>query len=150
MPINCRNTLGIELRNNSVSLCKIDDQQCIPFFYTKKIKFPNMPGAVIIYLSELISFIDSESPSFIICIGLKAVLNSSKRIVLLSSDMPNWNDVPLCDWLEIQTGKKVILENLQNCAHQAYSWGQAENSQLNQKNTYAYGAALLALASTSH
>jgi len=150
MYTNPRNTLGIELRTNSVNFCKLDDRQSTPLFLSKKIQSPNMPGAVVIFLSDLIRFLDRESPSFNICIGLEGVLNPSNRIVLLSSDMPYWNDVPLCDWLEIQTGKNVFLENLQNCARQAYSWQQVENFQFDHENTNAFGAALLASVATSH
>ena len=147
---NCRNSIGIELRNNYINFCKLDDTQRAPFFFKKEIKSPNMPGAVVIYLSELIRCIDSDSLSLGLCICLHGVFNTSNRIVLSSADMPHWHDVPLSDWLEVQTGKKVILENIRNCAHQAYSWQKAQNFHLDQDNANAFGAALLAFSLTFH
>ena len=55
-------------------------------------------------------------------LGMPGPTDNSRRIAKKSINLPGWDDVPVADWLEAQTGLPTILENDANCAAIGEAW----------------------------
>ena len=55
-------------------------------------------------------------------LGMPGPTDNSRRIARKSINLPGWDDVPVADWLEAQTGLPTILENDANCAAMGEAW----------------------------
>ena len=55
-------------------------------------------------------------------LGVPGPTDEARRIAKKSINLPGWDDVPVADWLEAQTGFKTLLENDANCAAIAEAW----------------------------
>ena len=55
-------------------------------------------------------------------LGMPGPTDNSRRIARKSINLPGWDDVPVADWLEAQTGLPTILENDANCAAIGEAW----------------------------
>ena len=55
-------------------------------------------------------------------LGMPGPTDNKRRIAKKSINLPGWDDVPVADWLEAQTGLLTILENDANCAAIGEAW----------------------------
>ena len=55
-------------------------------------------------------------------LGMPGPTDNARRIARKSINLPGWDDVPVADWLEAQTGLPTILENDANCAAVGEAW----------------------------
>lgn len=63
-------------------------------------------------------------------LGMPGPTDNARRIAKKSINLPGWDDVPVADWLEAQTGLATILENDANCAAVGEAWlGAGRNFQ---------------------
>ena len=55
-------------------------------------------------------------------LGMPGPTDNSRRVARKSINLPGWDDVPVADWLEAQTGLPTVLENDANCAAIGEAW----------------------------
>lgn len=78
-----------------------------------------------------------------VCIGFGGTVNGPKGMVLISSNLPAWNKVPLRDKVSELIGRPVILENDSNlCGLGEYHFGAGRGSKNMCYATYSTGFGL--------
>jgi glucokinase len=120
--------LGIDLGGTAIKLGKfLQDGTCLETI-TIATPQPANPEPVIQAIAQGIDQLNLDRSCGAIGIGLPGPTDNARRIAKKSINLPGWDDVPVADWLEAQTGLPTLLENDANCAAIGEAWlGAAKN-----------------------
>ncbi|KJH71015.1 ROK family protein [Aliterella atlantica] len=114
--------IGIDLGGTAIKLGRFtQDGNCLQSL-TVDTPQPATPEAVVGAMVDAIAQIDPHSECSAIGVGTPGPTDASRRIAKVAINLTNWHDIPLADWLEDKTGRKVILANDANCAGLGESW----------------------------
>ncbi len=83
---------------------------------------PAKPESVINAIAKAVQQLNKNNNCIAIGFGTPGPTDIHRRIAKKSINLPGWDDVPVADWLEAQTGLKTILENDANCAGIGEAW----------------------------
>ncbi len=83
---------------------------------------PATPAAVLAAMVEAIAQLDPNHTSQAIGVGTPGPTDGAGRIARVAINLDGWQDVPLADELEAQTGIPAILANDANCAGLGEAW----------------------------
>jgi glucokinase len=83
---------------------------------------PANPRAVVQAIAQGVQQINQDHNCQAIGLGVPGPTDTPRRLAKKSINLPGWDDVPVADWLEAQTGLPTILENDANCAAIGEAW----------------------------
>ena len=122
--------LGIDLGGTAIKLGKfLQDGTCLE---TMMIATPQAaaPESVVEAIAQGVNQLNCDRTCDAIGIGLPGPTDNARRIAKKSINLPGWDNVPVADWLEAQTGLPTLLENDANCAAIGEAWlGAGKNFQ---------------------
>ncbi len=114
--------LGIDLGGTAIKLGKfLQDGTCLETI-TIATPQPANPEPVIQAIAQGIDQLNLDRSCGAIGIGLPGPTDNARRVARKSINLPGWDDVPVADWLEAQTGLPTLLENDANCAAIGEAW----------------------------
>ena len=114
--------IGIDLGGTAIKLgCFLSDGTCLS---TVSIPTPQPanPKPVVEAIAMGVKQLNSDSTCSAIGLGMPGPTDKARRIARKSINLPGWDDVPVADWLEAQTGLPTVLENDANCAAIGEAW----------------------------
>ena len=114
--------IGIDLGGTAIKLGRfLPDGTCLGAISLPTPQ-PANPEPVVKAIAQGIKKLDPDRTCEAIGLGLPGPTDKARRIARKSINLPSWDDVPVADWLESQTGLPTILENDANCAAIGEAW----------------------------
>jgi len=114
--------IGIDLGGTGIKLgCFAIDGTCIKSL-TVPTPQPAIPKAVLAVILNAIAQLDPDNQAIAIGVGTPGPADAPGRIAKIAINLPQWQDVPLADWLEAATGKPTVVANDANCAGLGEAW----------------------------
>ena len=114
--------IGIDLGGTAIKLgCFLKDGTCLEAI-TITTPQPANPEPVVKAIAQGIKQLTSSYTCKAIGLGMPGPTDKTRRIARKSINLPGWDDVPVADWLESQTGLPTVLENDANCAAMGEAW----------------------------
>ncbi len=83
---------------------------------------PANPQPVVKAIAQGVNQLNQDRTCMAIGLGVPGPTDTARRIAKKSINLPSWDDVPVADWLETQTGLATMLENDANCAAVGEAW----------------------------
>lgn len=83
---------------------------------------PATPEAVIEAMAVAIARLDPHREAAAIGVGTPGPVDAAGRVARVAINLVGWQDVPVADWLETQTGRPTVLANDANCAGLGEAW----------------------------
>ncbi|MGL5078611.1 MAG: ROK family protein [Waterburya sp.] len=122
MENNLKVVIGVDLGGTAIKIGRfLRDGTC-----EKSISLatpqPANPRPVVEAIAKGIKLINQDYNCQAIGLGVPGPTDTARRIAKKSINLPGWDDVPVADWLEAQTGLPTILENDANCAAIGEAW----------------------------
>jgi len=117
-----RQYLGVDLGGTSIKIGRYDDNGFLISLAEIKTPKPSVPGVVAVSLCEELEKIDPSGEADCVGIALPGPTDSQSRVARTCINLPGWIDVPLAEWVESRTNRKVVLANDGNCALLGESW----------------------------
>ena len=122
MENNLDRVLGVDLGGTAIKIGKfLRDGTCLTSVSLATPQ-PATPQPVIDAIAQGIKQLNRDQKCGAIGFGVPGPTDTSRRIAKKSINLPEWDDVPVADWLESQTGLPTILENDANCAAIGEAW----------------------------
>jgi len=114
--------IGVDLGGTAIKIGRFfEDGTC-----TESVSIPTPqpanPKPVINAIAIAVQQLNKNNNCIAIGFGTPGPTDIYRRIAKKSINLPGWDDVPVADWLEAQTGLKTILENDANCAGIGEAW----------------------------
>lgn len=119
---NAEEVIGIDLGGSAIKLGRFDWKGNCLHALTIPTPQPATPEIVLTAMVEAIPQIDPEQRTVAIGVGTPGPADAAGRIARIAINLEGWNDIPLADWLEAQTGKPTVLANDANCAGLGEYW----------------------------
>ena len=114
--------VGVDLGGTAIKLgLFLEDGTCLQ---TASVATPQpaYPEPVVKAIALGIKQLNLDFTCKAIGLGMPGPTDRTRRIAKKSINLPGWDDVPVADWLETQTGLPTILENDANCAAMGEAW----------------------------
>lgn len=116
------NIIGVDLGGSAIKMgVFIENGTCL-----KSISLPTPqpanPQSVVKAIAQGVKQLQEEFTCQGIGMGMPGPTDNSRRIAKKSINLPGWDDVPVADWLETQTGLPTMLENDANCGAMGEAW----------------------------
>lgn len=120
--------IGIDLGGSSIKIgCFTATGECIhnQIIPTPQ---PSTPVSVTEALVTIVNQLKNKYNCMAIGLGTPGPTDREGRIAKVAINLHNWQDVPLADWLESQTGLPTKIANDANCAGLGEAWlGAGQN-----------------------
>lgn len=114
--------LGVDLGGTAIKLGRfLRDGTCLETI-TVATPQPAQPQPVVKAIAQGVKQLNSNYTCGAIGLGLPGPTDPTRRIARKSINLPGWDDVPVADWLEADTGLPTVLENDANCAAIGEAW----------------------------
>ena len=114
--------IGIDLGGTAIKLgCFLKDGTCLETI-TLSTPQPANPDPVVRAIAKGVEQLNTVHSCGAIGLGMPGPTDKARRIARKSINLPGWDDVPVADWLESQTGLPTVLENDANCAAIGEAW----------------------------
>ena len=114
--------LGIDLGGSAIKLgCFLEDGTCLETISVATPQ-PAEPKPVVNAIALAVKQLNLDCTCRAIGLGVPGPTDNTRRIAKKSINLPGWDDVPVADWLEAETGLATILENDANCAAIGEAW----------------------------
>jgi glucokinase len=114
--------VGVDLGGTAIKIGKFDREGNCLESVTLPTPQPATPIAVVDCITQGICQVNSDRSCRAIGVGTPGPADGSGRIARVAINLVGWNDVPLADWLEEQTGIPTTLANDANCAGLGEAW----------------------------
>ena len=114
--------VGIDLGGSAIKLGRFDPQGTCLQSLTIATPQPATPQAVLQAIVAAIAQLDPDRQTVAIGVGTPGPADAGGRIARVAINLAGWQDVPLADWLEAETGKPTVLANDANCAGLGEYW----------------------------
>ena len=116
------NVIGVDLGGTAIKLGRFrQDGTCL-----KAVSLPTpqppIPDVVVKTIADAINELNCDHSSIAVGFGVPGPTDTARRIAKKSINLAGWDDVPVADWLETQTGLPTIIENDANCAGIGEVW----------------------------
>jgi glucokinase len=83
---------------------------------------PSTPTAVVEAMADAVIQLDPEGQAQVLGVGTPGPADAAGRVARVAINLMGWQDVPLADWLETQTGRQAVVANDANCAGLGEAW----------------------------
>jgi glucokinase len=114
--------IGIDLGGTAIKLGRfLEDGTCLETISLTTPQ-PANPEPVVKAIAQGVQQLNLNRTCSAIGLGMPGPTDKARRIARKSINLPGWDDVPVADWLEAQTGLPTVLENDANCAAIAEAW----------------------------
>jgi glucokinase len=114
--------IGIDLGGTAIKLGRfLKDGTCLETISLATPQ-PANPEAVVKAIAQGVQQLNLNRTGKAIGLGMPGPTDKARRIARKSINLPGWDDVPVADWLEAQTGLPTVLENDANCAAIGEAW----------------------------
>ena len=114
--------IGLDLGGTAIKLGQfLADGTCINSL-TVATPQPATPEAVVKSMVEAIAQLTPTGNCLALGVGTPGPADKSGRIAKVAINLSGWQDVPLADWLEAQTGLPTTVANDANCAGLGEAW----------------------------
>lgn len=114
--------IGIDLGGTAIKLGRfLEDGTCLETISLPTPQ-PANPQPVVKAIAQGVKQLNLNHTCGAIGLGMPGPTNKARRIARKSINLPGWDDVPVADWLEAQTGLPTVLENDANCAAIGEAW----------------------------
>jgi glucokinase len=114
--------IGIDLGGTAVKLGRfLEDGTCLETISLPTPQ-PANPEPVVKAIAQGVQQLNLNRTCKAIGLGMPGPTDKARRIARKSINLPGWDDVPVADWLEAQTGLPTVLENDANCAAIGEAW----------------------------
>ena len=114
--------LGIDLGGTAIKLGRfLEDGTCLETISVATPQ-PAEPKPVVNEIALAVKQFNLDYTCRAIGLGVPGPTDNTRRIAKKSINLPGWDDVPVADWLEAETGLATILENDANCAAIGEAW----------------------------
>ena len=114
--------IGIDLGGTAIKLgCFLRDGTCLETMAVATPQ-PANPKPVVKAISAGAKQLSANFDCGAIGLGMPGPTDKARRIARKSINLPGWDDVPVADLLEVQTGLPTVLENDANCAAIGEAW----------------------------
>lgn len=114
--------IGIDLGGTAIKLGRfLEDGTCLETISLPTPQ-PANPQAVVKAIAQGVKQLNLNHTCRAIGLGMPGPTDKARRIARKSINLPGWDDIPVADWLEAQTGLPTILENDANCAAIGEAW----------------------------
>ena len=124
--------IGLDLGGTAIKLGQfLADGTCINSL-TVATPQPATPEAVVKSMVEAIAQLTPTGNCLALGVGTPGPADKSGRIAKVAINLSGWQDVPLADWLEAQTGLPTTVANDANCAGLGEAWLGAGKDYQNQ------------------
>ncbi|MBD2253047.1 ROK family protein [Nostoc parmelioides] len=114
--------IGIDLGGTAIKLGRFRQDGTCSQSLTVATPQPATPEAVFLVMVDAIAQIDPDNETIAIGVGTPGPADAQGRIAQIAINLPQWENVPLADWLETKTNKPTVIENDANCAGIAEAW----------------------------
>lgn len=117
-----KEVIGVDLGGSAIKLGRFEpDGTCLESL-TLVTPQPAQPQPVIAAIARGVQKLNHHRTSQAIGLGVPGPTDNQRRIAKKSINLPGWDDIPVADWLETQTGLPTLLENDANCAAIGEAW----------------------------
>ena len=125
-----KEVIGIDLGGSAIKMGRfVEDGTCLESI-TIATPQPANPRPVVNAIAQGIKQLNHQHNCSAIGLGVPGPTDDARRIAKKSINLPGWDNVPVADWLEAQTGLVTVVENDANCAAIAEAWlGAGRNYQ---------------------
>jgi glucokinase len=114
--------IGIDLGGTAIKLGRfLQDGTCLETISLPTPQ-PANPQLVVKAIAQGVQQLNLNRTCKAIGLGMPGPTDKARRIARKSINLPGWDDVPVADWLEAQTGLPTVLENDANCAAIGEAW----------------------------
>ena len=114
--------VGVDLGGTAIKMGQfLQDGTCLKTI-TLATPQPANPKPVIKTIAQGVKQLNLDYTCGAIGLGMPGPTDKARRIARKSINLPGWDDVPVADWLEAQTGLPTVLENDANCAAIGEAW----------------------------
>jgi glucokinase len=114
--------IGIDLGGTAIKFGKfLDNGTCLESL-TIPTPQPSTPQAVVEAISTMVKELNRDKQAKAIGLGTPGPTDVEGRIAKVAINLSGWEDVPLADWLEKETGLKTVIANDANCAGLGEAW----------------------------
>ena len=114
--------IGLDIGGTAIKLGQfLADGTCINSL-TVATPQPATPEAVVKSMVEAIAQLTPTGNCLALGVGTPGPADKSGRIAKVAINLSGWQDVPLADWLEAQTGLPTTVANDANCAGLGEAW----------------------------
>jgi glucokinase len=114
--------IGIDLGGTAIKLGRfLQDGTCLETISLTTPQ-PANPQPVVKAIAQGVQQLNLNRTCQAIGLGMPGPTDKARRIARKSINLPGWDDVPVADWLEAQTGLPTVLENDANCAAIGEAW----------------------------
>lgn len=114
--------IGIDLGGTAIKLGRfLPDGTCLDTISLPTPQ-PANPQPVVKAIAQGVQQLNLNHTCKAIGLGMPGPTDKTRRIARKSINLPGWDDVPVADWLEAQTGLPTVLENDANCAAMGEAW----------------------------
>lgn len=114
--------IGIDLGGSAIKLGRFDWKGNCLKSLTVSTPQPALPEAVLSAMIGAIEQLDPDRQAVAIGVGTPGPADAAGRIARVAINLEGWQDIPLADWLEAQTGRATVLANDANCAGLGEYW----------------------------
>jgi len=123
--------IGIDLGGTAIKIgCFRGDGHCLKSLSCPTPQ-PSAPDAVLRAILDAISTLRPHYRIAAVGIGTPGPVDSAGRVARVAINLVGWNQIPLADWIEQQTGYPTVLANDANCAGLGEAWLGAGRSAQN-------------------
>ena len=114
--------VGVDLGGSAIKMGRfLKDGTCLDSISLATPQ-PANPKPVVKAIASGVKQLNKNYTCGAIGLGVPGPTDNTRRIAKKSINLPGWNDVPIAEWLEAQTGLPTILENDANCAAIGEAW----------------------------
>lgn len=114
--------MGIDLGGSAIKLGRFGPKGDCRAELTLTTPQPATPGAVVAAIVAGINQIDPDHQTRAIGLGTPGPADATGRVARVAINLEGWQDVPIADLLEDQTGRPTIVANDANCAGLGEAW----------------------------
>ncbi|MEL6401509.1 MAG: ROK family protein [Cyanobacteria bacterium J06626_4] len=119
---NPAQVIGIDLGGTAIKLGRYAETGLCLETLTVATPQPATPQAVSAAMVTAIDQLDPDRQVRAIGIGTPGPADAAGRIARVAINLAGWQEVPLAEWIETQTGLPVVLANDANCAGLGEAW----------------------------
>jgi glucokinase len=114
--------MGIDLGGSAIKLGRFGPEGTCRAELTLATPQPATPGAVVAAIVAGINQIDPDRQTRAIGLGTPGPADAAGRVARVAINLQGWQEVPIADLLEGQTGRPTIVANDANCAGLGEAW----------------------------
>ena len=114
--------IGIDIGGTTINIGRFSEDGSCSEFFSLATPQPATPEAVVKTIAPAVEKLAQNSNCKAIGIGMPGPTDNTNRIARVGINLPDWENIPLADWMENLTGLPTTLANDANCAAMGEAW----------------------------